>query len=215
MAKNKPRARSGHSEKRSLLSFRFPVLQTLRRIYTMAWWSRTNRFTGPGDWRRVIALGVVLIDFAILGFLSSLVGKLAGYLPGTSSMFGGLLTCIIMLRLSRPAIFLDWTLLGVFQICLGIQVQLGLSDSGVFGAVTFYSGLIACAALLIAIGFNTHVFAGRAWLLAGGICSLIMSIASIAEKLFVGHMGSDNTLLIMLTILGLSIVGMGTSLRSK
>lgn len=156
-----------------------------------------------------------MVDFAILGFFSSASGKLPDYVPGMASMFGGLIICIIMLRLSRPAIFLDWTLFGLVQVVLGIHVQAGLSSAVPIGAVTFYFGLMVSSMLLIFIGAQAHFPEGRAWLLAGGISSLLISVASLAETFISGYLGPDNTLLITLTIAGLSVVGMGVSLKNK
>ncbi|NTD87657.1 hypothetical protein [Agrobacterium tumefaciens] len=213
MAKNRQRERSSSSPESasSPSSVRGLSLLGRRLLITRSKWA--HRFEERGDRRRLIALGIVIIDFAILGFFSSASGKLPGYEPGMASMFGGLLICIIMLRLSRPAILLDWTLFGIIQVILGIQVQTGLSSAGTLGAVIFYFGLIASAALLIVIGVQTHFPGARTWLLAGGICSLIISVASIIENITSGQLGTDSTLLIILTIVGLSVLGMGASLR--
>ncbi|MRH98636.1 hypothetical protein [Agrobacterium tumefaciens] len=177
--------------------------------------AQRSRFEGSEDWRRILALGVVTVDFALLGFFSSASGRLSGYMPGMASMFGGLIICIIMLRLSRPAIFLDWTFFGIFQVLLGMQVQIGLSSEIPLGTAIFYFSLVASALLLIVIGIQTNFLEGRAWLLAGGLCSLILSVASIAEAVTIGHLGPDNTLLISLLIAGLSVVGMGVSLKKR
>lgn len=214
MAKSKDREPKSSSPKTSSSRSTAPDFGPMGRLLLRMRRARQNRFDGNGDWRRIMALGVVTVDFAILGFFSSASG-LSGYMPGTASMFGGLIICIIMLRLSRPAIFLDWTFFGIVQVLLGIQVQTGLSSDVPVGTAMFYLGLVASAVLLIVIGIQTHFPEGRAWLLAGGICSMIISVASIAEAVTSGHLGPDNTLLITLMIAGLSVVGMGVSLKKK
>ncbi|WP_152025791.1 hypothetical protein [Agrobacterium tumefaciens] len=214
MANSKDHEPKSSSPKTSSSRSAAPGFGPMGRLLLRMRQARQNRFDGNGDWRRIMALGVVTVDFAILGFFSSAAG-LSGYMPGTASMFGGLIICIIMLRLSRPAIFLDWTFFGIVQVLLGIQVQTGLSSDVPVGTAMFYLGLVASAVLLIVIGIQTHLPEGRAWLLAGGICSMIISVASIAEAVTSGHLGPDNTLLITLMIAGLSVVGMGVSLKKK
>lgn len=214
MAKIKPRAKTTPWPRRVLSRPRVALRSFLNRRSMLGRWKHGPRFVGHGDWRRIMALGIVLVDFSILGFYSSTSGKLPDYLPGMSSMFGGLLVCIIMLRLSRPAIYLDWVALGLIQICLGFQVQLKLTS--VFsGFVVFQLGLVVSASLLIVIGFRTPFFEGRSSLLAGGICSLIVSATSVVESLVSGQLSPDNILLITLTIMGLSLVGMSSSIRRE
>ena len=80
-----------------------------------------GRFTGPVDWLRLVVLGVVLVNLAALALADTIFnGKIANG-SGLSAIFGGSMLCIAVIRIGRPAIYLDWIVSALLYIGLGIR----------------------------------------------------------------------------------------------
>lgn len=173
-----------------------------------------TRFRRPTDWRRLVALGVVLIDFAILSIANRLLDHhFDGYLPGLGSVLGGLLFGIIIFRLARPALYLDWIAIGVLQAATGCIVSIDpeLGATGTFPAVC--SLLLVLSGLRLWTGETVRPRRGAASLLAGGYATLFLVLWLLISHRFRVGTGPDMVLAADLLIAGLSMLFFGLSLR--
>lgn len=173
--------------------------------------TKSGRFSGPHDWGRLIALGVLLVDLAALGFRAPSLWTRTGYWPGLAATFGGLLIAIIVLKLSRPGIYWDWLGFGVLQIVLGIASK-DLAEAA--DAAMFYATMFASAFLMIWIAMTISSGKGRAWLGAGGLACLAVASLGSLDYAIRNAIGVDTVLLTTLVLTGLSIIGLGISIRS-
>lgn len=207
----------GHSPGRAIPRLRVPDLPRVFQALAFRRRRKTaGRFQGPYDWRRMFALGVILIDLAVLALANSVLGRIiAGYCPGMASIFGGLLLAIIIIRLGRPALYFDWIANGLLHIGLGLLLT---KDPFLLSWSSFllFSILLAGSALLMTwIGMTLDIPGGRAWLMAGGLASLICVAWLVVERLTVTFVEPDVVLGVVLLLLGLSIAGLGLSLKRR
>lgn len=218
MSKDPRRQEPGHSPRRASS----PIMRVsdLPRVFRSLAVRRrqkiTERFKGPYDWRRLFGLGVVLADLAIVSLANSAFDKVvSGYWPGMASIFGGLLLAIIMMRLGRPVLYLDWVLNGAFHIGLGLLLT---KDPFLLSSWSFplFATLLASSALLMTwIGMTLDIPGGRDWLMAGGLASFGCVVWSVIERSTVTIVEPDVVLGVVLLLLGLSIAGLGLSLRRR
>lgn len=174
-----------------------------------------ERFSGGHDWRRLIALGTIVVNLTLLGFLSSSAGRLmSGYWPGMSAIFSGLLIAIIILRIGRPKIYWDWAALGAFEISLGVLLKMDPLLASVLHALLFYGLLAMSAVQLCVIGayMNPKAFT---WLGAGGMANIIVATFGCLDHFTSKTISAETALLTTLMITGLSLIGLGMSLRPK
>ncbi len=69
---------------------------------------------------RLVALGAIVVNLAALGLTGPIFGsRLADYSPGFPAIFSGAMLCIIVIRIGRPALYLDWIASGLLYIGLG------------------------------------------------------------------------------------------------
>lgn len=175
-----------------------------------------GRFSGVHDWRRLILLGGLLIDMSLVGMAApSLMLTLAGYWPGLAGTFGGLVIGIIMIKLSRPGIYWDWTMLGAVQVGLGIVLKTSPYLARSQDATVFFGLLLIVASLLLWIGATTRQSTGRAWIGAGGLAVLLITVFGLIDHLAIGLLRPEVVVLTTMTLIGVSVFGFGISLRPK
>ncbi|MGP4689386.1 hypothetical protein ACSV5K_23795 [Agrobacterium pusense] len=174
-----------------------------------------GRFRGPYDWRRLFALGVILVDLAILAIVfSDGRGKIIDYWPGMSSIFGGLLLAIIIIRLGQPQLYLDWIANGLLHVGLGLVIAKDPMLAATSSFIIFCGLLITTAALTTWIGMTLNLAGGRSWMMAGGLTSLLNVVVPIVSRSTVLIVKPDIVLAVNLFLLGVSIAGYGLSIKN-
>lgn len=175
-----------------------------------------ERFSGGHDWRRLIALGTIVVNLTVLGFFSSSARTLtAGYWPGMPAMFSGLMISIIILRISRPQIYWDWVSLGALEIGLGIMLKTDPLLVSALYALLFYGLLAMSAVQLCVIGAFMRPVKAYTWLGAGGIVNILVTMLGCLDHFTSKIIAVETVLLTTLMIVGLSLIGLGMSLRPK
>jgi len=209
-----PHRPNGHPPRRALAAAR--VSATLGRVQRMILKRRATtarRFRKSSDSIRFVVLGVLLIDFAALALVNAVIdGSLGGYWVGMAPVFGGILIMIIIVRVARPALYLDWIALGVLEVILGLL----LADGPFVYGLSFLLPLFLCfgmlALLRVWIGLTLPPGKGAASLLAGGLAGLFCLSWMIVDQFIISVVEPDTILAVDLLLTGLAIVGFGLSL---
>lgn len=189
-------------------------LPQLRRLIRNAREVGQNRFRKPSGWLRVVALGVILVDFAALSLANRFLDRnFEGYLPGLGPMLGGLLFSIIIMRLARPAFYPDWIAIGALQAAMGciVCVDESLRSSAAF--LFFCCLLLGLSLLRLWVGETIRPHRGAASLLAGGLTTLFFVAWLVADRSFGLGVGPDIILAADLLVAGFTMMLFGLSLR--
>ena len=128
---------------------------------------------------------------------------------GLSAIFGGSMLCIAVVRIGRPAIYLDWVVSALLYIGLGIVLagHSALVSTPVFGLFCFL--FIASALLRTWTGATLEAGGGTAWLIAGGLTGLFCVAWMIFMRLGAIDVDPDFVLSVDLMVHGVSIAGFG------
>lgn len=205
--------RTGHVFPHQRAPSLFPRLRLFIR------WGRetgSNRFQKPSDWLRIVALGVILLDFALLSLANRFLERnFEGYLPGLAPMLGGLLFAIIIMRLARPVPYPDWIAIGAFQAAMGcvVCVDQGLLSPAIF--LLFCCLFLGLALLRLWVGETLRPRRGAASLLAGGWTTQFFILWLVVDRCFRLGAGPDIILAADLLVAGFTMVSFGLSLRSE
>lgn len=175
-----------------------------------------NRFKGPSQWRRLLCLGILLIDFAIIGIAASLYQlSLIAYEAGTAAVTGGAALAIIIFRIARPSFALDWIFIGAILIGIGLTLMRDPSMSSVSTFVVFSMLLTTLSFALIWIGATTSSTSGRASIMAAGFTALICTAVTIVDHTKTPALHPDTVASVVLLLIGMSLFGLALSLRRK
>ncbi|MGA0565152.1 hypothetical protein ACO2RV_22125 [Ancylobacter sp. VNQ12] len=204
-----------HRPGRVIFSMRFPGLLEFFQVVAAAGRERSApRFSKPSDWRRLVALGAMVITLAGLGLAHLLFYNwIPDYIPGIAAIFGGALLSIGIIRIARPAFYLDWIAVGLIYTGLGAilsgQPALVPTDSFVLFCLVF----LGSAVLRLWIGATCSNQNGRAWLTAGAGAGVFCVVWLVATRVAAMRIVPDIVLCVDLSIYGLSIARFGYSLR--
>ncbi|MFB9948708.1 hypothetical protein ACFFP0_07600 [Rhizobium puerariae] len=206
---------SGHQGGRTHAAARVPLsLLTLKSAILNRRKVTSERFHQPSAWLRLIVLGVLLVDLAILTFANTQFGRnISGYWPGMGFVFGGLLIGIIIMRLARPLLYLDWIAVAVLKIVLGFMLARDPLQTALPAFLLFSFAFTILGVLKIWIGISFPFGRAAASLTAGGLVSLFIVAGLVVDRVAELGIGADTILAIDLTIAGLSIIGFGLALR--
>ncbi|MDX3924716.1 MAG: hypothetical protein QHC90_02750 [Shinella sp.] len=138
-----------------------------------------------------------------------------GYRPGMASLFAGLLFSIIVIRLGRPKLYLDWIVVGALHICLGLMLTRDPNLVSTWYPILFYLFLMACALMTTWIGLTMDAAEERPPLVAGGVSSLVVVIGAIVDASVTRKIAPDMVLATSLLLLGLSAGTLGMALRKR
>lgn len=205
----------GHQPGRALSAARVPaVFDVIHQAVSSRRRIIFNRFRQPSDWIRFVALGVLLVALAVLSFMNTLTRwGMNGYWPGMGAMFGGLLTGIIIIRLSRPELYLDWIAAGILQIGLGLMLSRDAQLVAPSEFALFCLVFVALGTLRLWIGATLEPGKGTASLMAGGLTSLFCVGWAILERFAAIGVAWDVIVATDLLLTGFSIFGFGLALR--
>ncbi len=174
----------------------------------------SHRFRQRLVWIRIVMLGILLVDLALLAFANIFVeGGRGGYWPGMGAVFGGLLIGIIIIRIARPALYLDWIAAGVLQAGLGIILSRDPTLSFIPAFILFCGVFAVLAMLRLWIAATLTPGKGSASLMAGGLTSMFCIAWAIVDRLTGSVVTPDAILATDLMLTGASIIGFGLTLR--
>lgn len=173
-----------------------------------------NRFLGPNQWRRLLCLGLILFDFAVVAIFSRMYRlSMIDYETGTASVIGGVTLAILAFRIARPDFFADWVFLGALHMVAGFMLYKDPYQSSSMAFAGFVLALLSASMLTTWIGATTFPFAGRAWIMAAGITSFLCTVGVIADYMTYAALYPETVADIMLMLLGLSLFGLAISIR--
>ncbi|NTF00099.1 hypothetical protein G6M16_024450 (plasmid) [Agrobacterium tumefaciens] len=211
MARSKTRQKNGHPPRGTSGFFslqRLPFQNNSNRSH--------ERFGGGRDWRRLIALGTIVVNLSALGLLSSSFGRpMPDYWPGMPAIFSGLVIAIIIMRIGRPKIYWDWVSLGALEITLGVLLKNDPVLASALYALPFYGLLAMSAVQLGVIGASIKPNKAWTWLGAGGAANIIVTTLGCIDHFTSKSISAETALMTTLMIIGLSLIGLGKSLRPK
>lgn len=172
------------------------------------------RFRGPHDWKRVVVLGVILVDLSILAMATVLYGSgKTSYRPGLALIFGGLFLSIVVIKMAGPRLYLDWLTIGALRIALGVLLAKDPFLQTVSSFALFCTLLMAAALLMTWIG-ATHIMGkGREWLMASGLTSACFVFLIFIVRYIRLSIVPDIVLATDQLLFGVSLIGFGLSLR--
>lgn len=193
------------------ISLGLPVLQAAisnRRAFT------SNRFKRPSAWLRLVALGVLLVNLALLTLGNSLLGfNTRGYWPGMESVFAGLLIAVIIVKLAHPLVYMDWIALAVLEIALGVALEKETASASSSAFLVLALTFIALGLTKLWIGVTFVSGQAGVSLTAGGLAGLFCASCLLADRLSELGIGSQTIVATDLMITGFSIIGFGLALR--
>ncbi|WLD96324.1 hypothetical protein PX860_12280 [Agrobacterium leguminum] len=133
---------------------------------------------------------------------------MAGYIPGMESIFGGLLVSVIIMRIGRPDLYIDWICAGIVQVCLGF-ILVKSPDLEYFSV--FFIAMLLLATLRVFIGMTIP----SASLWAGGLTTFFCLASSTLDRVASFALAPDVIVATDLALTGISIASFGLSIRSK
>jgi len=209
---SRERRRPGDKKGRAPAPPRVPT--DLKELMSARCKANTELFRQHSAWLRLVALGVLLIDLAILTFVNILFEKkLVGYSPGTGSIFGGLLIAIIITRLSRPGFAVDWVAIGVLNVALGILLVQDPLLTSMMTLLVFCLLFMAGGVLKLWIGATLGPGKGSASITAGGLTGLLCFGCFLVDRFVTNGIGPEVFAAIDLTLSGFAFVGLGVASR--
>jgi len=200
---------------RALAVSRVPFsLLTLRKAVSSRRLSTSNRFQQPSVWLRFVALGVLLVDLALLTLAKTQLDRnIDGYWPGMGSVFAGLLIGIIIMRLARPRIYFDWIAVAALKIALGLMLAADPLRDTFIPFAQFSLLFTMLSGLKLWIGLTLPQGKAAASLLAGGFASLFCAMTFMIDYFVELGIGAETVLAIDLIVTGFSIIAFGLALR--
>jgi len=204
-----------HQRGRALRRTRVPrSLQALQNTISERRHVTSDRFRQPLAWLRLVVLGILLVNLALLTFANTQFERnIGGYLPGMGFVFAGLLVGIIVLRIARPFLYLDWIASGLLMIVLGIMLGTAPSQVTLLAFVPFGFVFTILGMLKVWIGITFPPGKAAASLIAGGFVSLFCVAGVVVARVAKLGISVDTILAIDLTITGFSIICFGLALR--
>ena len=133
--------------------------------------------SNPTDCRRLMFLGLLLVVFGAMAFAGEHRSRaIVGNLNGISAIFGGAAIIVVILKLGRGKICIDWILAAAFYFGAGLVVR---SDNTL--PYTIFSILLCTLFLFsafsrISIGLSTSPQGAAVWMLYSGILATIGAI---------------------------------------
>ncbi|UYZ10914.1 hypothetical protein CFBP5507_25685 (plasmid) [Agrobacterium salinitolerans] len=186
----------------------------LRRTITKAQRQRHDYFKKPSDWLRVVMLGVILLQLAIIAFASNLFGRVEiDYVLGTGNMVAGVFSLFILVKIARPKSYTDWLIEAFLQLTIGAIVA---SDHMLDTVLSFSTAIVAFMLLfMVRLWIAVTMFhrLGYASLAAGAVTTIFLLCWLIASKLTSIILVADTILATDLAIRAISIIMFGLALR--
>lgn len=198
----------------SPILLRSPIVHFIQHTISKRRETTCNRFKKPSAWLRLVALGIILINLALLSLTKSVFGvNFGGYWPGMESIFAGVLLVIITTKLARPVIYFDWILLAALEIAVGILLEKQTTTPS-FPLFALLALVFACLAITKCwIGITLESGKASASMIAGGVAGLFCAACLVLDHCLFLAIGPETIVATDLVITGFSIIGLGFALR--
>ncbi len=186
----------------------------LKRTITKAQRQRLSYFKKPSDWLRIVMLGVILLQLAVVAFASNLFGRTEiDYVPGTANMVAGFFSLFILVKIATPRTYPEWLIEAFLQIIIGAIVA---SDHMLDNPLSFSSAIVAFISLFIVrvwIAVTTPHRLGFSSLAAGAGLTIFLLCWLVASKVTTIVFVTDVILATDLAIKAISLILFGLALR--
>lgn len=168
----------------------------------------------------MVALGSMLAGLAGIPVVSFVAYGLNGgsYFPGMASIFGGFLQIMLILKIASPDIYLDWLIMGAFDVLIGALLLIDPGLASGLSLVAFALCLAASSLSRLMIGVTFHDASAFTWVGASGLVGLFLLSWFLTVVFLTSDgrldlpMAADLVLRADLTLRGAAIVGFGLSL---
>lgn len=172
------------------------------------------RFSRESDWLRLVLLGLVLL---ILGVLATSAGLALRPVPGSFggevAILGGAAVALLVVKIARTAVYIDWMLNGLFSIAAGFVLQADRSLGQLSSLILIFSFLLASGLARIWIGLVHSPPRAANWMLSSG-CIAVLASVWIAGSWILNLPTRPPLILAIDTFFqGLSIAGFGFALK--
>lgn len=166
---------------------------------------------------RLVLLGTILMCFAVLALMDPVLdAPIPGYVEGSPALFGGMALCVAILRLGRPGSHLDWIVVGLIYVALGMLLNANPMLQTTFGFLSFCLLLFAIVSIRVSI-FLALGMSDKAALwpllaaLSGTLCILVIVIARVLGM----NVAPDLILGLDLMVAGFATVGFAKAQRER
>lgn len=175
------------------------------------------RFESSTEQLRLVLLGTILMCFAVLALMDPVLdAPIPGYVEGFPALFGGIALCVAILRLGRSGSHLDWIVVGLLYVALGMLLSANPMLQTTLGFLAFCLLLFAIVSIrvsiLLALGMSDKA---ALWPLVtalwGTFCILVMVIARVLGM----NVVPDLILGLDLMVAGFATVGFAKALRER
>lgn len=173
------------------------------------------RFDHRSDWLRLVSLGIFIITFGTLALANNLVPeRIPGHFGGGTAIFSGAILFVLIQKISRTRIYLDWTLNGVSFMAVGCVLYANEALDHSYSLVLFCTFLLASGLSRIWIGYTTEPQAAS-WILSSGSIALLAVLWIVGAQVLQISTSPSNVLAFDILFQGVSIVGFGLSLKDR
>jgi uncharacterized membrane protein HdeD (DUF308 family) len=172
------------------------------------------RFTGATDWLRLVLLGILIITFSAIGLADVLaIVPLPGHFGGSAALCAGMMTALVVVKLGKGAIYLEWIGLAMCSVGIGmvLYVDEGISEVASLVLMCLFLALSSVTRLLI--GMTASPRTAASWIFASGYITALGG--AWITGAWIMRLSAPPPTIIALDCLfqGISITGFGLSLR--
>ena len=171
-----------------------------------------TRFHRESDWLRLVLLGGILITLSTLGVADGL-QTFPGYFSGVSAIFGGVAIVLIVPRIARGDIYVDWMVNAILCILAGAALSSDENLAHISTLIYICVLLLACGAIRIWIGLTASPEDGAIWILSSGCVAALGALWIVFAWLLVVPRTAALILAFDTLFQGIAISGFGLSLR--
>ncbi len=173
-----------------------------------------HRFGHGNDWRRLAILGVLVISFSALALADAWAPTpIPDHFGGGSAIFSGIAVLLLIQKISRTRIYVDWMLNAIFYIGAGLTLYAVEALDHILPLVLVCAFLFASGLSRIWIGVTGEPQAAASWMLSSGCIALLSVLWIAGDQAF--HMPTTPSIILAFDALfqGISIAGFGLSLK--
>jgi uncharacterized membrane protein HdeD (DUF308 family) len=173
-----------------------------------------HRFGHGNDWRRLAILGVLVISFSALALADALAPTpFPDHFGGGSAIFSGIAVLLLIQKISRTRIYVDWMFNAIFYIGVGLTLYADEALDHILPLVLVCTFLFASGLSRIWIGVTGEPQAAASWMLSSGCIALFSVLWIAGDQAF--QMPTTPSIILALDALfqGISIAGFGLSLK--
>lgn len=174
------------------------------------------RFRREMDWLRLMVLGGILTTFSALALADALaVQPGQEHFSGGSAIFSGIIMILVVLKIARGDIYIDWLMNGIPCILAGVALSSDENLTSISTLIFLSTFLVASGIARIWIGLTASPEDGATWILSSG-CVAILSAFWIFCAWFLAMPTTAALILAFDTLFqGIAMTGYGLSLKEE